>query len=804
MVTMPEKRKETRKETRAQTMGIMVYCPHAPGGAPGAVKGGPRVKTLFGIHPWKLVETELHRGDMRLAESLTSIGNAHFGLRGNFEERYSGDCHRGTYLAGVWFPDKTRVGWWKNGYPAYFGKVINAVNLLETRMLVDGEEIDLAKAEVMSFYRELDMGHGLLLRRFTARLAKGEVAVEVERFASLSRKELLAIRCRVTPAYAAEVRFLPALDTNVRNEDSNYGEVFWEAIEQGFEKGAGYVSGRTKENPFGTPRFTAFAAMDMQGAREGGATDGRVEACASYQARAGETAEFVKLACVDTSRNHETYETLRAHVLSVLAGAGSEGYDKLRQEQCAAWRGRWDKMDVRIDHDESAQQGIRYNLFQTLCTYDGTDPRLNIGPKGFTGEKYGGATYWDTEMFCLPMVLSTLGQGAAKNLLYYRYLHLPKAMENARRLGCSGALYPMVTFTGEECHNEWEITFEEIHRNAAIFYAIYLYHAYSGDDGYLRAYGLPVMLEICRYWASRATWNAKRRAYMILGVTGPNEYENNVNNNWYTNRMAKFCLEQTALYARTVIGTKALSPFQSSEREIAAFERMAKKIYLPEDKKLGVFVQQDGFLDKELRGADTLDPAERPINQRWSWDRILRSCFIKQADVLQGLYCLRHLYDTETIARNFRFYEPMTVHESSLSSCVHAVLAADIGDYDKAVELYRRTARLDLDNVNNDTEDGLHITSMAGSWMAIVKGFAGLRTEEGVLELRPRVPHAFRSFAFTIQYQGRVIGCQVENGTMALRLSHGAPVMVKAYDRWHKLLPDGEVRIAILGAQEGP
>ena len=215
---------------------------------------------------------------------------------------------------------------------------------------------------------------------------------------------------------------------------------------------------------------------------------------------------------------------------------------------------------------------------------------------------------------------------------------------------------------------------------------------------------------------------------MILGVTGPNEYENNVCNNWYTNRMAKFCLEQTVRYVRSVIGTKALRKAGGSARELSEFQRVAEKMYLPEDKRLGVFVQHDGFLDKELRPADSLDAAERPLNQHWSWDRILRSCFIKQADVLQGLYCLRHLYDRDTIDRNFAFYEPMTVHESSLSPCVHAILAADCGRYDKAVEMYRRTARLDLDNVNNVTEDGLHISSMCGNWMAIFKGFAGGRT----------------------------------------------------------------------------
>ncbi len=760
------------------------------------------MKTLFGVHPWKLVETELHKDDMRLAESLTSIGNAHMGMRGNFEETYGGECHRGTYLAGVWFPDKTRVGWWKNGYPEYFGKVINAVNLLEIGVAVNGTPIDLSLLPIKSYYRELDMEMGILLRHAQVLLPEGVVSIEVERFVSIVRKELLAIRYRVTPSFPGHVCFSPALDGNVRNKDSNYGEAFWENLAEGHVGSDAFILTRTRENPFGAPRFTVLAAMRLTDKSTVQIESGRVCSSVEQTVAPGEIAELTKLVCVDTSRNHETDDALSAHVMSALQEAASLGYTALSREQSAAWRARWDAMDVRIDGDDSAQQGIRFNLFQMFCTYDGADPRLNIGPKGFTGEKYGGATYWDTEMFCLPMILSVMDEKAGPSLLQYRYLHLEKAKENAKKLGCQGALYPMVTFNGEECHNEWEITFEEIHRNAAIFYAIFMGYTYTMDKQHLIEFGLPVMLEICRYWASRVTYNNKKRCYMILGVTGPNEYENNVSNNWYTNRMAKFCLEQLGHYVRTVIGFPALKSLSSSEREIQRFERIAKRMYLPEDKRLKIFLQQDGFLDKDIRPADELSPEERPIHQHWSWDRILRSCYIKQADVLQGLYCLRHLYDKETIDRNFAFYEPITVHESSLSASIHAILAADLGRYDKAVEMYRRTARLDLDNVNNDTEDGLHITSMCGSWMALVKGFAGLRTEKGYLELQPSVPPAFRSFSFRIRFQDRVVSFDVKGNRMQITLHAGPALMIMVYDQWITLKPDKPKAIALKKAKE--
>ena len=220
------------------------------------------MKTIFAYDPWRLVENELHKDDMRLSESMTSIGNGHMGMRGNFEERYSGDSHRGTYLAGVWFPDKTRVGWWKNGYPQYFGKVINAMNIISLRVRIDREDIDLFEDDVLSFQRVLDMRAGVLSREFVIRREKGTVRVFFERFVSLARPELLALRCRVTADYDCKVALIPAIDADVRNEDSNYEEAFW-LFEGEDEDRDGMLSvrTRTRENPFGTPRFSVCGAM---------------------------------------------------------------------------------------------------------------------------------------------------------------------------------------------------------------------------------------------------------------------------------------------------------------------------------------------------------------------------------------------------------------------------------------------------------------------------------------------------------------------------------------------------------------
>ena len=731
----------------------------------------------FEIHPWKVVETGLDKERMRLSESLTSTGNGYMGMRGNFEEDYTGDTHLGTYIGGVWFPDKTRVGWWKNGYPLYFGKVINAVRLNGIHVEVDGETLDLNTAQVEAFYRELDMQNGLFLRRFTVRTAGGSVQVEAERFVSLAQKELLAVRYSLTPDYDAHVVMRPYLDANVRNLDSNYEETFWDMLEEEETEDALALLTKTKENPFGTPRFAVSAAMscwadglEMAGRR---LDSGYVETRYEGDVAAGEDVVMEKYALCFTSRDYDE-KVLSTLSLKAAARAREVGYDALRDAHTAAWRDRWAGCDVTIQGDDAAQQGIRFNLFQLLSTYSGDDARLNIGPKGFTGEKYGGATYWDTEAYCLPVYMAIAGQDVAKQLLLYRWLQLDGAYHNARQQGLKGALYPMVTFTGVECHNEWEITFEEIHRNGAIAHAIFNYATYTGDMDYMLREGLDVLCGVARFYTDRVHFSNRHGKYMIHGVTGPNEYENNVNNNWYTNRIAAWSIGLFVTQARRA-SQERRRELAITEDELAHMVDVVEKMYYPEDAELGIFVQHDTFLDKELMPASDIPAGERPINQHWSWDHILRSCFIKQADVLQGLYFLNHLYDVETIRRNFDFYEPMTVHESSLSPCVHSILAAQLGYRQKAVEMYQRTARLDLDNINNDTDDGLHITSMAGSWLAIAHGFAGMRTTDG-LSLSPFLPDAWQGYAFQFHYRGRVIRVSVRPGQALVELLQGKPL----------------------------
>ena len=745
------------------------------------------------VDEWKIIEEGFSPEQNRFAESIFTLGNEHMGLRGFFEEQYSGDSLPGTYLAGVYYPDQTKVGWWKNGYPEYFAKVINATNWIGVDLEINGRQLDLAKSKFKAFRRELDLKSACLTRSFVWIGEDGqEIAFAFSRFLSMARKNIACLSVRIQPLnFNGTITVLPYLDGDVTNEDTNYNEKFWTEINREIDEETALLTMKTKKTGFQVA--TTMAAQIRS--KDGSVLPTIKQECLSEKEFVGyrftipvttnTEFELQKIVAVCTSRDFPQ-DQLEATSRFKLQAACASGFDQLFAEHNQEMQSKWQDTDITINGDPRVQQGIRYCIFQLLQTYTGADPRLNIGPKGFSGEKYGGAVYWDTEAYCLPFYLYTKIE-TAKNLLFYRYHQLDKAKENAAKLGLKGALYPMVTIDGAECHNEWEITFEEIHRNAAIAYAIYNYTRYSGDCSYLHDYGIEVLVEISRFWADRVTYNPKMDSYMLLGVTGPNEYENNVNNNWYTNTMAAWTLDYTlnslaeiataekAKYGR-LVAKLGLTP-----DEVSRWQTIMDKMYYPYSEELGIFEQQDLYLDKEQVLVRDLSPSELPLNKHWSWDRILRSCLIKQADVIQGLYFLPEKFDLDTIRRNFDFYEPRTVHESSLSPSIHSIVASWIGEHEKAYELLIRATRLDLDNYNADTDEGIHLTSMAGSWTAIVEGLAGVAVRQDRLSFSPFIPTPWESYSFKLAFRGRKLQISVDKAQVTIALLAGEPLLINVY-----------------------
>lgn len=757
---------------------------------------------------WSIIEEGFDKDRVKSSESLFSIGNGAMGQRANFEEAYSGKTFQGSYIAGVYYPDKTRVGWWKNGYPEYFAKVLNAPNWIGIGVTVDGETLDLNMCKTVSnFRRELNMREGWYKRSFSATLNNGrEIQVETLRFLSLDMDELGVISYSVTPVDAdAEITFVPYLDSGITNEDSNWDDKFWNTTNVSAVNHRAFIEAHTMKTNFETCTYMQ-AFMEYEGKTVAASAASETETTVAFsftqKVKVKETVTLTKFGGYTVSRNHKSSELVAAANI-VLDKAAALGFDVLLEKQKDAWNAIWHMSDIAIEGDVKAQQGIRFNIFQLNQTYLGTDSRLNIGPKGFTGEKYGGSTYWDTEAYCLPFYMATKDDVVARKLLKYRYNHLEKAIENAQKLGFSGgaALYPMVTMNGEECHNEWEITFEEIHRNGAIAFAIYNYYRYTGDYSYIPEMGLEVLIAISRFWHQRINFSEEKSKFVMLGVTGPNEYENNVNNNWYTNYLAKWCINYTLEqldkvkdgysddYAR-IIGKTKLTKLECED-----WKEVADNLYFPFSEKHQVYLQQDGFLDKELIKVTDLPKAARPINQKWSWDRILRSPYIKQADVLQGFYLFEADFSSKELERHFDFYEPFTVHESSLSPCVHSIQAAKLGRMEQAYTFYLRTSRLDLDDYNKEVEEGLHITSMAGTWMSIVEGFGGMRVLDDKLSFTPQIPKQWKAYSFKVNFRNRIIKVIVTPDHTSFELTGANEMSIRVNGARVTLLPGKVVKV---------
>ena len=729
-----------------------------------------KTNNYFVVDPWKIVETKFDKNRVKYSESIFSIGNGYMGQRANFEEDYTGDTFQGSYIGGVYYPDKTKVGWWKIGYPEYFAKVLNAPNWIGVSIKVNEESLDLNKCKVKNFRRELDMQKGVYKRKVQLILKNGiELSVEVTRFISLNENSLGAIEYKILAINNnCQILIEPYIDSDIINEDSNWDDSFWKIESLKKTKLFSAIISKTNKTKFEVCTYMANKLFYEK------KTVDPLPISIKSKSKISQSFKInIKKGKILTLNKIGGYIKAKENVSKNLIDQAKEivdkylkfDFDDLLKIQIESWKKIWDVSDVKIDGDVNAQQAIRFNIFHLNQTYSGKDPELNIGPKGFTGEKYGGSTYWDTEAFCLPFYMLTKKQSVSKNLLKYRYFQLDKAIENAKKLGFDkgAALFPMVTMNGEECHNEWEITFEEIHRNGAIAYAIYNYVRFTNDFNYIKEMGIEVLIAISRFWAQRFSFSNDKNKYVILGVTGPNEYENNVNNNWYTNYIARWCLIFTK---KQIIKIQNFYPNDFSRiakkinwnlNEFKLWDKIIKNTYLPYCNEKEVFLQQDGFLDKELIKANKLKLTDRPINQNWSWDRILRSVFIKQADVLQGFYFFSEDFSLDELKKNYEFYEPFTLHESSLSPSIHSILASRLGLIDDAYHLYLQTSRLDLDDYNQELDEGLHITSMAGTWLAIIEGFAGMKINDDTIYFKNNLPDKWKSLSFKIYVRGSLL-----------------------------------------------
>lgn len=724
------------------------------------------------IHPWKIIEDGFHPERSEVSESLFALANEHQGVRGFFDEGYSGKSLVGVYLNGI-YEERFTEGSTYKGISNRLAFMVNTVNWLYTRLELDGEPLDLAYSQFSFFRRELDFRTGELRRVLVWQTKTGkQLKLVFLRLLSMETKELAGQQIRLLPLnFTGPLQVTLGLDFSVPHR--MFGVNFWDCPRN--EDGA--LLGVSKS--IGQRVFAGQRVLnDLQQTPVTGEKFTGVQVTLNLVE--GQETVIEKAVILHTDRNsRQPLDEAWSHGMALMDSA-TRSYAGIHQENQRYWANFWRKSDIVIDGDDETQQGIRFCLFQMQQTYRGVVPGANIGAKGLTGEAYNGNAFWDTETYCLPFYLFSNPQ-AARSLIDFRYKTLPQAQQRARDLDCQGACYPVATSDGTESCTLWQHASLQFQPTTAVAYAIWHYVKVTGDDSLLRGEGIEMLVQICRCLASRGQWSAQGQ-FGYYAVMGPDEFKMMVNHNAYTNYMAKRTFEFT-LQALEGADLKKLGV---SAAELAEWKRMVERMYIPYDAKTGLYEQNEGFFNLPHIDVDSIPVEDFPLYHHWSYDRIYRTDMIKQPDVLMFMFLYNQSFTLAEKRANYEYYEPRCIHESSLSPSVHSILAAELGRRQEAFDFFRFAARIDLDNYNRNAGEGIHTTSIAAAWMNIVYGFGGMRSDGDELVFRPTIPPHWKGYSFQVVYRGAMIRVEVDQQKALIRLMEGRPVWVKV---------DGQLRL---------
>lgn len=757
---------------------------------------------------WKISNAELSQQALLNMESIFALGNGYLGVRGNFEEGYGADMStiRGTYLNA--FHDVIEIPYGEKlfAFPDTQQKLVNNIDA-QTILIYLGDEEEpfrFDQGTITAHERSLHMDRGYAERMMQWSSPDGkEIKLTFRRLVSFTYRELFAIQVRIEPVnYNGLVRIVSTVNGKVTNytntNDPRVGAGHAErmkVIDTGVQGDMGYVVDETfvsKLRAACVTRHELSVNADVQLQ----ADEGQVTYTASFALEEAVTLTKYNL-YTDSLRHGETFVEQGTQLQE---GLKELSFEQLLAEQTAYLQDYWKSADVVIENDAQLQEGIRFNLFQLLQSA-GRDEHSNISAKGLSGEGYEGHYFWDTEIYMFPVFLMTQPE-IARQLLLYRYSSLDQARARAREMGHKqGALFPWRTIAGTECSSFFPSGTAQYHISADIAYSYIQYYLAEQDQGFLLSYGAEVLIETARLWAEIGHYY--KGAFHIDEVTGPDEYTCCVNNNYYTNVMAKHNLKWAAkscaiLKDYNAAGFRALCVrLGITEEEITAWEKAADAMLLPYDEALGINPQDDTFLRKAVWDFDNTPKEKYPLLLHYHPLTIYRYQVCKQADTVLAHFLLEDEQSEETIKRSYDYYEGITTHDSSLSSCIFSIMASKIGNVEKAYEYFIETARLDLDNTHGNTKDGLHMANMGGTWMSIVYGFAGMRLKESGLSLAPAIPQDWQKYAFRLNFRGRLIGVSIGKDSVMLELVEGEAIGIKLYDEEVRLEPGQSVKRAL-------
>jgi trehalose/maltose hydrolase-like predicted phosphorylase len=722
---------------------------------------------------WILSEDSFESEKQHHQETIFTIGNGYLCTRGAFEEGHPAD-HRATFVHGV-FDD----------VPIVFTELANIPDWLPLYVLLNGERFSLDSGTVESYERHLDLYTGVLTRTVRWRSPSGHMAtLKFERFASLADEHLLCLRCTVTPDFDGTLEIRAALNANMDNE----GITHWNWVKQGIlpskevDHEVVYLQTRTRTTDIDLALAMRLVARHVHSQTTFWDAQSVPTLSLTFPARRGEAIAVDKLVGIASSR-----DTADPVDMAVEHATAVQNWESALEAHQQAWSQEWERSDIQIEGDDEAQIGVRFSLFQLLIAAPRHDNRVNIGAKTLSGFGYRGHSFWDTEIFMLPVFIYTAPH-IARNLLDYRYQRLPAAREKARANGFEGAQFPWESAdTGEEVTPTWVPDFAdrtrlvriwtgdiEIHISADIAYAAHLYWKITDDETWFIEKGAELVLDTAKFWASRAEWNAPENRYEFNDVIGPDEYHDHVDNNAYTNYMARWNL-QTAL--NVLDWLKAHAPGKADEltqrlglspQLLAKWKEVLTRIYLP-IRADGLIEQFEDYFQRRDVDLASLEPREISAQVLFGIEGCNETQVLKQPDVLMLQYLLRRDFTNEQIRVNYDYYTPRTDHTfgSSLGPSIQTIMACDLDLPDEAYEHFIRAARADLRDVRGNASDGIHGASAGGIWQAVVFGFAGLRISEQGWTVKPRLPRHWKRLAFKFIQGGELQIVEITNPVTA-------------------------------------
>ncbi len=743
------------------------------------------------VDPWAIIEEGFDPERNRVSESIFSLGNEYMGVRGYPDEGYGGDTLTGSYFNGLFEEMKVEAHY--KGIITKLRFMANAVDWLYTRITAEGETLDIARSRISDFTRRLDFKKGTYSRQFIWHLPSGKsLKVRFTRLVSMTVSHLGCQHVSFEPLdFSGTIDVRSGLDFSVVHEEQRKN--LWDCVWKDREDGITAILAKTVQT--GNRLFSGFtiqsdAVFPIQTFVE----EKRIGVDFQLQVEPGRSTSFAKVVVHVAEKNAERSaetdsDALWTKGMALAAKYGRTPFTEILAEQAAYWSRIWETSDIVIEGDPENQQGIRFCIFQLYQTYHGDNPGFNIGAKGLTGEAYRGLAFWDTESYCLPFYIFN-NPKAARSLLEFRYRTLPLALERAAEIDCAGAFYPIATIDGTESCDLWQHSNLQLHVGTAVAYGIWHYVKMTGDRDFLYGKGMEMLLQISRFYASRGQWGPRTGEFGYYGVMGPDEFQLMVNNNCYINLMAKKLFEYVLDAVRDMRQNDPASfdgladRLRLTEAELAHWRHCSENMRIPLDRETGVYEEHDGFFDMPHIDIHSIPVADFPLYHNWSYDRIYRYDMIKQPDVLMFMFLYNRQFTLESKRANYEYYEPRCIHESSLSPSIHSILASEIGRHEEAYRFFEFATRLDLDNYNRNTREGLHTTSIAAAWMNIVYGFGGMRSDGAELSFAPSIPEAWDSYSFRVSYRGAVLGVRVDRQHAAIRAVSGGPVDIQVYGQF--------------------